>query len=241
MAQKNNGKNYYGLFLNNFDSIIHAYLKEIDDFLFVQIGANDGIMADPINKFIKKNKKIKKGLLVEPQKKEFNRLKRNYKNKKGFIFENVAISNKNEIRGLYKVKDEKICADWQRGIATLIPNKGCVGKMKKKDLVIEKVKCITFDKLIKKHKIKKIDLLQIDVEGYDYEIIKSINFSKIKPKMINYENDHLKDTEKESCIQLLQEKGYIVITYGTDTIALLNNLFKINSLIVESVNLKIKE
>ena len=44
----------------------------------VQIGANDGLRFDNINKYIKKYKP--KSILVEPIKEYFNELKKNYKN-----------------------------------------------------------------------------------------------------------------------------------------------------------------
>ncbi len=43
----------------------------------------------------------------------------------------------------------------------------------------------------RKYKIKRIDLLQIDTERYDYDIIKQIDFSLIKPRMICYETHNL--------------------------------------------------
>jgi hypothetical protein len=45
-----------------------------------QIGANDGISADPIYDFIMQNENIE-AHLVEPQKKAFQLLRNNYKNK----------------------------------------------------------------------------------------------------------------------------------------------------------------
>ena len=48
------------------------------------------------------------------------------------------------------------------------------------------------DTLLDRHHVKKIDLLQIDVEGYDYELLKSFNFERIKPQLIRYEHRHLK-------------------------------------------------
>ena len=44
----------------------------------IQVGANDGLRFDNINKFIKKHKT--KSVLLEPIKEYFDRLKENYKN-----------------------------------------------------------------------------------------------------------------------------------------------------------------
>ena len=51
---------------------------------------------------------------------------------------------------------------------------------------VRKVKTKTLDSIIEssKFKIKKIDFLTIDVEGHEYEVIKSIDLTKYKPEII---------------------------------------------------------
>jgi hypothetical protein len=46
---------------------------------------------------------------------------------------------------------------------------------------------MTFMELCEKHDIKHIDFLQIDTEGYDAQIIKSIDFSKVDIDILKYE------------------------------------------------------
>ena len=53
---------------------------------------------------------------------------------------------------------------------------------------------MTFNKLIEKYKIEYINKLIIDTEGFDYKIIKSINFKKIFIKEIMFEKKHLSKT-----------------------------------------------
>lgn len=50
-----------------------------------------------------------------------------------------------------------------------------------------KFEAITFNKLCQQEKISEIEELQIDTEGYDYQILNSIDFSNIKIKNINCE------------------------------------------------------
>ena len=63
-----------------------------------------------------------------------------------------------------------------------------------KDIKCIKIKAMTFNKLIEKYKIKYINRLIIDAEGFDYKIIKSINFKKIFIKEIMFEKKHLSKT-----------------------------------------------
>ncbi len=46
---------------------------------------------------------------------------------------------------------------------------------------------ITFDKICDQLHITEIDFLQIDTEGFDFEIIKMIDFDKYKIKKIRFE------------------------------------------------------
>ena len=80
------------------------------------------------------------------------------------------------------------------------------------------VQCVTLQDLLVKHNITDLDLLQIDAEGYDYEILKSIDFQRIKPRFINFEHALLSTTQRLECRQMLERIGYIVHEWaGADT------------------------
>ena len=86
----------------NFDEKIRDYSKRNKDFLFIQIGANDGFKADPIYLYVRKYGW--KGILVEPVSYIFEKLKKNYKGIPNISFENVAIDNKNGHKNFYRLK-----------------------------------------------------------------------------------------------------------------------------------------
>ena len=72
----------------------------------------------------------------------------------------------------------------------------------------------TLNEIIKKKEIQitKIDFLNIDVEGHDYEVLKGINFLNIKPKIICIEIDnHEKNLSKESIQNYLKKFNYKII------------------------------
>jgi len=73
----------------------------------------------------------------------------------------------------------------------------------KKHMIEIKSKGITFGKLCKDLKIKNIDFLQIDTEGFDSEIIKSINLKEINIDMIRYE----KWPFKSNCFSRYNDKN----------------------------------
>ena len=202
---------------------------------FIQIGANDGMYNDPLYKFIRRDNW--EGILIEPQKNVFDRLKYNYRRKENLIFENVAIYKKSGYKRLYKIAFSD--SDWASALSSFKRdevespmNAGYVEKEAKSEgikvpqnreeyIVAEKVKCVTFEELIKKHNIKKIDLLLIDTEGYDFEIIKTINFQKVKPINIIYEHIHITNEEKRNCENYLKNLGYNLFIDVSDTLAYL--------------------
>ena len=72
----------------------------------------------------------------------------------------------------------------------------------------------TLNEILKKYEIQitKIDFLNIDVEGHDYEVLKGIDFLNIKPKIICIEIDnHEKNLSKESIENYLKKFNYKII------------------------------
>ena len=72
----------------------------------------------------------------------------------------------------------------------------------------------TFTEIVKKYKIQitKIDFLNIDVEGHDYEVLKGIDLLNIKPKIICIEVDnHEKNLSNEKIKNYLIKLNYKII------------------------------
>lgn len=85
------------------------YLDKLDRVLdgkiyFCEIGAMDGKRHDDMYKYIQKYNW--KGILVEPLRDMFEKLKINYSNKQGLIFENSAISNRNSKKKFIEFLDK---------------------------------------------------------------------------------------------------------------------------------------
>ena len=41
-----------------------------------------------------------------------------------------------------------------------------------------------------KHRVSRVDLLQVDCEGYEYEILKMFDLQRFNPSLVNYESVH---------------------------------------------------
>lgn len=201
----------------------------------VQIGANDGINNDPIHKFIKRDNW--QGVLLEPQKYVFEKyLKPLYKKTKGINVLNAALDVKDGVKPIYKISISN--SRWATGLTSFnkqvleeavrsgyVENQagkeGILLPVNKEDFISEeKVECISTETLLKKFSIKNIDWLQIDTEGFDFEIIKMFNISATQPKVIVYENLHLSPVDKLECINHLKYNGYGCLNFGGNTLAM---------------------
>lgn len=206
------------------NDILVDYANYKNDVNFIQVGSNNGITADPISRFI--TRKEWRGVLIEPVPYLFNELKKNYSNyNHRLIFENSAIANVNGNLKFYRLEksEQEDLPFWYDQLGSF--NKDVV--LKHRDsvpnfdrlFIEDTVNAITFEDLIKKHSIKKVDFIQIDTEGYDYEILKLIPFSFLNIEFIMFENRHLSDADYKQAINLLESNGYVVGSYYKDTIA----------------------
>lgn len=198
-----------------FASLIERHARRQPDFYFVQIGANDGMTVDPIREYVLRYGW--KGILIEPQKKYFEQLQKNYAGRSGLHFENVAIGEREETKQLFVVREDAEFGEWRGLIATFKPQVHFAEGDER--LATENVQCVTLASVVAKHALPHIDLLQIDTEGYDYEILKSIDFAAVSPRVIHYEHRHLTFHEQFALKVMLKSHHYVVIEDGDDTVA----------------------
>ena len=171
--------------------------NNINNFDLVVIGAHHGYWLESEVK--KCSGKI---LLIEPVIYNFNQLKNKFKNHKNIIFENIAINDKNEVKDFYYVLESsviKLKKHWASGIGSfskdhILKHKTKRFQITESDIKHVTIKTITFNNLITKYQIKFINKIIIDTEGFDYKIIKSINFKNIIIKEIMFEKKHLDST-----------------------------------------------
>ena len=223
----------WGYYISKFDntdyfcleSFLYRRLKKTKNFFFIQIGANDGKTYDPLFQFITRHHDKVRGILVEPMGDAFDELIQTYRKYSDILKINVAIHNSEEEMTIYKVDPQKLnrLPKWCKGIASFNEHHHKLSGTPTDCIIPEKVKCISFDKLLDKFKVTKIDLLQIDTEGYDAEIISNINFEKIKPSIIRFEHDleygvMNKETFK-SVVNFLNQHGYQIIMEKCDATA----------------------
>lgn len=201
-----------------FDLVVKDLVSKKADIFFIEIGAHDGLHYDPIRPYVKQHHW--RGILIEPQPKIFARLVENYKDEPQLLFENAAIAAQDGTFCLYTFEESPDLPDHATMLASF--NRAALehnahGYQAPIQETI--VPAISTGSLFSKHNITQVDLLQIDTEGYDWEILKMFDFAKYLPAIVHFESAGLDADETADCFKLLEGHGYRILTLGIDTIA----------------------
>ena len=134
---------------------------------------------------------------------------------------NIAIGDKNKVQTFYYKK--------QRHPMNTLNKEFAENYFYKKKTRIKKSKIMTrtFNYLV--NDIKNIDLLDIDVEGNEYEVIRKINFKKVSFKIILIERTHFNKktiNNNKKINQLLLKENYKYVKSFGETNIYKNRKFK---------------
>lgn len=216
-------------------SFIDFFSKKNKYITVIQIGANDGFNHDPLHKFIKRDNWD--GVLLEPQQDVFTEyLEKLHRKSPGIHTINAAIDKENGFKSIYKVSFSN--SRWATGLTTF--SKETLEKAVQTDNILknaqkegvkvpekiedrikeEAIKTMSPEAILENYDIHKIDWLQIDTEGFDFEVIKMFNIPLTKPKVIFFEQFHLSERDKSECYKLLNQNNYFIKEYGRDTLAI---------------------
>lgn len=203
-----------------------------DSLRFIQVGANDGVFGDPLRKYV--TTRGWRGILCEPQDDVFAALQRNYAFAADrLIFEKVAVSRSSEPLTLYRAPDIGLSAGSEMPHALTVTSSSArvVARqtgVAEHDLVKIVTPAITLDALVERHGFAGFDLLQIDVEGFDFEVLSSLSLDRHRPAVIQFEHGHLKPYVLTEASRFLSKHGYL-LHYGghsTDSVAMPQELFE---------------
>lgn len=206
--------------------LLRGLAKAHPDLMFVQVGANDGKMMDPIRKVVLKSEW--QGWVLEPVPELYEQLRRNYQCVNGRVSAvNVALSEidgEAEFFHLQSVDGLDPLPEWAAGLGSfdldIILKHG--GRIRDIERHIQKlnVPCLSWESFCSSRNIRYIDLLVSDTEGYDYKVVRQLDFNKYRPFLLVYEHHHFDRDTENSCTKLLAEHGYYMFTEGLDTWAI---------------------
>ncbi len=209
--------------------LLHCTFKKIlaknfapgSPFHFIQAGAFDGVSHDFLFQFVKE--RAAKGIVIEPIADHFDKLQDNYSFNKAIVPVKSAIHSNLSSITLYRVdpKYQHQLPDWAPGITSIDPQHHLKTNIPSDMVVEEQVPARPLMELIHEYYTEpKINLLQIDTEGYDYEILRSFDFKAFVPDMVKIEYVNLTHADVNNCIALLKEHGYYCLYDQEDIIGL---------------------
>lgn len=195
-------------------------------FFFLQIGANDGELNDPIHRYVETYHWA--GLLVEPVPHFYGQLQRAYGGNPQLSFANVAIGPTDRKLTMYTLPDLPSLPAWARGITTtdrarLLWHRRLAPAIRPEIIETIEVTCWSMQSLVTHYDVTYVDLLQIDTEGDDLKVLKAFDFMQFKPRIVQFEHRHLALNDQATAIKLLKSHGYRLSTQHDDTIAHLAN------------------
>lgn len=190
---------------------------------FIDVGAHDGITINNTLYFSKNHNW--NGINIEPIKSVYSKLVENRKND---ININCAVCNKTGSAEFY----DCVITNGTNGQEMLSGLKDCYDPRHFQRLNKEinrdggyynviSVETKKLEDICDEYKINHVHYLSIDVEGAEFEVIKSINFDKVFIDVIEFENNY-KDTYGK-IVDYLKEKGYVLLIVSSDIFMIHSN------------------
>jgi len=207
-----------------FDHVLSDYIlhhSNVNSINFIQIGAYDGIMHDPLRKYLEKFRWV--GTMVEPQPVPFSKLRDLYSERKEITLLNCVINNSTEHTLMYIIDDAAPLPEWMKGSASFYRQH--LLKYKDQFPGVEtyikevSVSSISVEQLLKINQNKFIDILLIDTEGYDGSILEYFISKKVKPAIIRFECKNLWQHDLENLLNQLKSSGYKIAYDGGQNVA----------------------
>jgi FkbM family methyltransferase len=190
--------------------------------VFVQIGANDGVTHDPLHVVVRACNWS--GLLVEPVPAMYERLVANYAGVPGLAFENAAVGPVDGTATLYSVDPRPGDPYWVELISTfdrstIFSHRDVLDDVDTR-IAESEVATLTLPTLVSRHGLASIDLLNVDVEGYDLDVLQQVDFqAPWAPTFIIYEREHLEGPADAAARRLLRRAGYRWVDIWPDALA----------------------
>ena len=190
-----------------YHAIINTMLRDAPVLSFVEVGANDGKSADPLFKYVLDGHL--KGLLIEPMPDPFARLQKTYEGTEGNTFLNLGVGRTDGEIELYHSE--------RSTLTTANPEKNALKD--RADLKKATVPVKSLANILDEHAMKSFDILQIDTEGYEWEILEEFPLKNYDISVIFIEFYCLSIKERIGMFQKLLDAEYSYYFDGTNLLA----------------------
>ena len=125
----------------------------------------------------------------------------------------AAIGERDGTANLYRVKKNDRMAsqvDWNLLFASFYREHLERHGIKPDQIEQITVPCRSLSSLVAELGLTKIDLLQVDTEGFDAEVVRMALKLPMRPDCINFEHVHLRMADRQPIFDLLEAKGYLL-------------------------------
>jgi FkbM family methyltransferase len=220
MRNNANGRHAFAMNINSnlFDHTLRYLGLSGVQASFVVIGAMDGVSFDEFHSHVRTYQWS--GVLVEPIPEQFRRLVSNYTAigcSPDNRYENSAIAEHDGTILMQTIQQEAIDSgkvhECFGGMSAIYPPRNGLGSEGDAETVrrygeLIEVPCITLQTLLERHRVEAFDILCIDAEGWDFKILRQLDFSRWRPKLIRIEYINLSYEEKSAVTELLDQRRY---------------------------------
>ena len=194
----------------------------------VQVGANDGRLADPLFPYF--TQFGWKGWLFEPHPVYFRDLSNNYAELENVKTFNFGISDQPGEMELFHLSEEARdnYPRWLRGCASIskerfeaalsVAKRGRDLDLDEADVAATLVTLRRLDDALKAAKVKTFDALVVDVEGHEVSVLNSFDLSAAAPKLVVLEANGGKEDQDAFCIEKMKDAGLTVFRVGDELV-----------------------
>ncbi len=193
---------------------ILATMSQYKPVHILQIGANDGVLYDPIHKTLLRNSNVT-ATRVEPILEYFNELKTNCQRyaSRAELF-NLCITEQDGMVDMYFPDPTLIDQHGDKGHGSIHPE--AVGRSRK-DWIARQVTGKSFKSLIKEMRDPHADVYVSDCEGYDITLLQQLPFEELGIKCIFIELVH-QAMAREHVAEVLKQVVEVVGSHGFNRI-----------------------
>ena len=203
------------------ERLIEQEFRGRENVQVVQIGSNDGLSGDPVHSLLLRNPSWQ-ALLVEPVPFLFERLQRNYPAEPRFQFANVAIAESEGAQPFYYIGEAA-----KERAAEVSQHFDQLGSFDREHIarhcgtaldsfiVTANIPTLPLPVLLERNGVSRMDLLHIDVEGYDWMVLRQLDLRHFQPAVILFEHKHFSDETRQAAHRFLED-DYAITNLGAD-------------------------